>query len=96
MSRGVVFSIDALLAIAIVIVLLSGAALLGISQASGGPSRGMLYAKSSDEANLWFLCGNCTIPQSHVQSQGSRSCSTVWKYDGSSNPVEEGVSKCVP
>jgi len=77
--KGVIFSYDALLAIAIVIVLFSGITLVSYTGTNDGKTRAMLYTTSSDTAITDYLRG--ITPPTLSGDMDNMNCAEVFDYN---------------
>ena len=90
MNRGVIFSYDAILAIALVIALLSGASLIATSGSETGPEQGLMFTKSADIATVKYLQGFGTI---ETAGQNIGNCIAIMDYNVQ-DAVSAKVRKC--
>ena len=90
-NNGIIFSVDALLALIVVITVLSGAVLLGSSGNENGPQQAQLYLKSSDASLVKYLKGTAEKDTSTSQMVN---CSAISDFN-SENQVSAKVRKCV-
>ncbi len=88
--RGVVFSYDALLALSIVMVVLSGVAISSGSGYEKGPQEAQLYLKSSDLSLVRYLSG---VKESDSSTKQLVNCTAVLDFN-SENQVSAKVRKC--
>lgn len=77
MKKGIIFTYDAILAIGIAIVLLSGIMLAGYIGKSDGKTRAMMYTKSADNSDNSFLLG-LTPDDSPIADKAN--CTEVLEY----------------
>lgn len=61
MKKGFIFSTDAIMGMAIIVVLLSGIVLIGFSDTNQGAKQNLLYTSATDAAFADFYLGGSTM-----------------------------------
>ncbi len=91
MSKGIIFSTDALMALAITLLIFSAISLVQESGETQGEIQATLFTKSSDEALTSILTGNHqidTTPEARIIH-----CESIKNYSGNGS-ISEVVKKC--
>jgi len=91
-ERGIIFTYDAMLALAIVITLLSGAVLISTADSSQGIEQNLLYNKAADTAILDFYSGavSSEAPSTGIERAN---CEEILEYKENGD-IAAKVKKC--